>query len=231
MGLHSSPVLGPRMGSVTYRCCAWPTGWCWRSAAAVAAARRDVYREHGRGRLRVRARGVRRADSRSEFQRVRGDPQRERSGAPRLFPVRPAVHRPDPLPFDAERNCLYAFSTIGQKIEWMRENPKVCLEVEELVDRDHRTSVLAIGRNEEVHQDPAEAEARVAQSSSPAAARVVASRRRETGIRPACERGRPATHIITDRAPGSPRLMRIRFTLLREIHDPGEFLTVLPSRS
>ena len=62
--------------------------------------------------------------------------------------------------FDAERNCLYAFSTIGQKIEWMRENPKVCLEVEEIGDRDHWTTILAIGRYEEVHQDPGEAEAR-----------------------------------------------------------------------
>jgi uncharacterized protein len=62
--------------------------------------------------------------------------------------------------FDAERNCLYAFSTIGQKIEWMRENPKVCLEVEEIGDRSHWTSVLVIGRYQEIHHDPKESEAR-----------------------------------------------------------------------
>jgi uncharacterized protein len=62
--------------------------------------------------------------------------------------------------FDAERQCLYAFSTIGQKVEWMRENPKVCLEVEEIGDRDRWTTVLVIGRYEEIHQAPEEAEAR-----------------------------------------------------------------------
>jgi nitroimidazol reductase NimA-like FMN-containing flavoprotein (pyridoxamine 5'-phosphate oxidase superfamily) len=62
--------------------------------------------------------------------------------------------------FDPTLQCVYAFSTIGQKIEWMRENPKVCLEVEEIGDKDHWTTVLAIGRYEEIHQAPEEAEAR-----------------------------------------------------------------------
>ena len=62
--------------------------------------------------------------------------------------------------FDAEHDCVYAFSTIGQKVEWMRENPKICLEVEELGDKNHWTTVLVIGRYEEIHQSPAEAEAR-----------------------------------------------------------------------
>src|SRR5262249_37750915 len=31
--------------------------------------------------------------------------------------------------FDAEEDCVYGFSTVGQKILWMRENPKVCLAV------------------------------------------------------------------------------------------------------
>jgi nitroimidazol reductase NimA-like FMN-containing flavoprotein (pyridoxamine 5'-phosphate oxidase superfamily) len=62
--------------------------------------------------------------------------------------------------FDAGRNCLYAFSTIGQKIEWMRENPKVCLEVEEIGDKSHWTTVLAIGRYEEIHHEPGESETR-----------------------------------------------------------------------
>ena len=61
--------------------------------------------------------------------------------------------------FDAERSCVYAFSTIGQKIDWMRENPKVCLEVEDIGDKDHWTTVLVTGRYEEIQQ-PHEAEAR-----------------------------------------------------------------------
>lgn len=62
--------------------------------------------------------------------------------------------------FDAERKCLYAFSLVGQKIEWMRENPRVCLEVEEVLDKDHWTTVVVMGRYEEIHVAPAEAEAR-----------------------------------------------------------------------
>lgn len=62
--------------------------------------------------------------------------------------------------FDPERHCIYAFSTIGQKIEWMRANPKVCLEVEELATRDHWSTVVVTGRYEEIHDDPDEREAR-----------------------------------------------------------------------
>jgi nitroimidazol reductase NimA-like FMN-containing flavoprotein (pyridoxamine 5'-phosphate oxidase superfamily) len=62
--------------------------------------------------------------------------------------------------FDAERHCVYAFSTIGQKIEWMRKNPKVCLEVEEIVDKDHWATVLVVGRYEEILKAPEETEAR-----------------------------------------------------------------------
>lgn len=62
--------------------------------------------------------------------------------------------------FDAERKCVYAFSAIGQKIEWMRNNPKVCLEVEEIDDRNHWTTVLVFGRYEEIQRGPEGAEAR-----------------------------------------------------------------------
>jgi nitroimidazol reductase NimA-like FMN-containing flavoprotein (pyridoxamine 5'-phosphate oxidase superfamily) len=62
--------------------------------------------------------------------------------------------------FDSDRNCVYSFSTIGQKILWMRENPKVCLEVEEIRDTDHWTTVIALGRYEEIHQSPEHAETR-----------------------------------------------------------------------
>ena len=46
--------------------------------------------------------------------------------------------------------CVYSFSTLGQKIDWMRENPKVCVEVDEVADQLHWTSVLALGRYEEI---------------------------------------------------------------------------------
>lgn len=62
--------------------------------------------------------------------------------------------------FDSEHDCVYAFSTVGQKIEWMRKNPRVCLEVEELDDKDHWTTVVVIGRYKEIHKSPGDAEAR-----------------------------------------------------------------------
>jgi uncharacterized protein len=62
--------------------------------------------------------------------------------------------------FDPERNCIYAFSTIGEKVNCMRRNPKVCLEVDEIADKNHWTSVLVVGRYGEIHRDPREADAR-----------------------------------------------------------------------
>lgn len=62
--------------------------------------------------------------------------------------------------FDAERTCLYTFSMVGQKIEWMRENPKVCVEIEEIAGKDHWTTVLVFGRYEELQPTPHHAEAR-----------------------------------------------------------------------
>ena len=51
---------------------------------------------------------------------------------------------------DPAGGCLFSLSTPGQKIDWMRENPKVCVEVDEMVDQFHWTSVLAFGRYEEI---------------------------------------------------------------------------------
>jgi len=62
--------------------------------------------------------------------------------------------------FDTEQECVYGFSAVGQKIEWMRQNPKVCLEVEDIADRDHWTTVLLVGRYAEIDQSPEQAPAR-----------------------------------------------------------------------
>lgn len=51
---------------------------------------------------------------------------------------------------DQPRECLYSFSTLGQKIEWMRANPRVCVEVDEIVDRLNWTTVVVFGRYEEL---------------------------------------------------------------------------------
>jgi uncharacterized protein len=62
--------------------------------------------------------------------------------------------------FDQEANCLFSFSTVGQKIDWMRDNPKVCVEIEEISDRFHWATVLIFGRYEEIRDSAQEAEAR-----------------------------------------------------------------------
>jgi len=62
--------------------------------------------------------------------------------------------------FDDERACVYAFSAVGQKIDWMRENPKVCLEVEEILDKDRWTTVLVFGRYREIDNSEEDAETR-----------------------------------------------------------------------
>jgi len=49
---------------------------------------------------------------------------------------------------------LYSFSTVGQKIEWMRANPLVCVEVDEVVSPEQWMSVIVFGRYEELPDTP-----------------------------------------------------------------------------
>ena len=62
--------------------------------------------------------------------------------------------------FDVERNAIYGFSMVGEKVECMRRNPRVCLEVEEILDKNNWSTVLVVGRYREIHRDAREAEAR-----------------------------------------------------------------------
>lgn len=61
---------------------------------------------------------------------------------------------PVQLFYDPDRESLYGFSTLGQKITWMRENPKVCVEVEEISNKFHWATVLAFGTYEELQPSP-----------------------------------------------------------------------------
>ena len=54
------------------------------------------------------------------------------------------------LAYDEASDCLYGFTTAGQKIEWMRANPQVCVEVDEVAAYDQWVSVIAFGRYEEL---------------------------------------------------------------------------------
>lgn len=60
-----------------------------------------------------------------------------------------------PTYFAFNGHHVYCFSTGGQKIEWMRSNPLVCLEVDEVDDHLHWKSVVALGRYEELCDVPA----------------------------------------------------------------------------
>jgi len=55
---------------------------------------------------------------------------------------------------------LYGFTTPGQKIDWMRANPKVCLEWDEVVSPVKWTSVVAFGEYEELTETPERADER-----------------------------------------------------------------------
>ena len=55
--------------------------------------------------------------------------------------------------FDAGEH-LYAFSTLGQKIEWMRANPLVCVEADDIKNQFEWTSLVVFGRYEELPDAP-----------------------------------------------------------------------------
>ena len=49
---------------------------------------------------------------------------------------------------------------VGKKVDWMRENPKVCVEVEDIEDKNHWTTVLIYGEYQELEDTPGDASAR-----------------------------------------------------------------------
>jgi hypothetical protein len=60
-----------------------------------------------------------------------------------------------PLMFSyRDGDYLYAFSTLGQKILWMRQNPLVCVEVEEIKSQEDWTTLVIFGRYEELTETP-----------------------------------------------------------------------------
>ncbi len=55
-----------------------------------------------------------------------------------------------PICFAYEPDSIYIFSTLGQKIEWMRVNPKVCIQIDEIADQSRWISVVLNGRYQEL---------------------------------------------------------------------------------
>jgi len=50
-----------------------------------------------------------------------------------------------PVRFSYEPDRIYIFSTVGKKIKWMRQNPKVCLQADEIADSSNWLSVIVTG--------------------------------------------------------------------------------------
>ena len=55
-----------------------------------------------------------------------------------------------PVGIAYEENEIYVFSTLGQKIKWMRSNPKVCVQVDEIRSQSNWLSVIANGEFQEL---------------------------------------------------------------------------------
>jgi nitroimidazol reductase NimA-like FMN-containing flavoprotein (pyridoxamine 5'-phosphate oxidase superfamily) len=50
-----------------------------------------------------------------------------------------------PVAFSYEPDCIYIFSTVGKKVKWMRQNPKVCLQADEIGTGSSWVSVIVTG--------------------------------------------------------------------------------------
>jgi uncharacterized protein len=50
-----------------------------------------------------------------------------------------------PVGFSYEPDYIYIFSTLGKKIKWMRQNPRVCLQADEIGNRSNWLSVIVTG--------------------------------------------------------------------------------------
>jgi hypothetical protein len=59
-----------------------------------------------------------------------------------------------PIHFAYHDRHLYSVAALGQKIEWMRGNPLVCFEADEIIKHDRWMSVVVRGRYEELPDTP-----------------------------------------------------------------------------
>ena len=55
-----------------------------------------------------------------------------------------------PCYFAYHDQWIYSFSTVGKKIEWLRENPLACIEVDKITSSQEWTCAVVFGRYEEL---------------------------------------------------------------------------------
>jgi uncharacterized protein len=69
-----------------------------------------------------------------------------------------------PIHFAYEDGYLYVFSTFGQKVKWMRANPKVCVQTDQIEHQGEWISVIVNGQYEELPEPQYTAERKHASS-------------------------------------------------------------------
>ena len=57
-----------------------------------------------------------------------------------------------PIHFAYDSGYLYVFSTLGQKVKWMRANPKVCVQTDQIENQGEWISVVVNGEYEELSE-------------------------------------------------------------------------------
>lgn len=65
-----------------------------------------------------------------------------KDGVPHVTPIFFVCHEPN----------IYSFSTVGKKIEWLRNNPVACLQVDKITSPQEWTSVIVTGRYDELKE-------------------------------------------------------------------------------
>ena len=59
-----------------------------------------------------------------------------------------------PFSFAYHENFIYSFATVGKKIAWMRVNPLVCVEADQIVNSQDWQTVVIFGRYQELPNTP-----------------------------------------------------------------------------
>lgn len=69
-----------------------------------------------------------------------------------------------PINFAYDGGYLYVFATFGQKVKWMRVNPKVCVQIDRIQSESEWASVVVNGEYEELFEPQYTAERQHASS-------------------------------------------------------------------
>lgn len=69
-----------------------------------------------------------------------------------------------PINFAYDSGYLYVFSTFGQKVKWMRANPKACVQTDQIQSESEWSSVVVNGEYEELPEPQYSAERQLASS-------------------------------------------------------------------